>query len=390
MVLFSVTKEWIILAPAGVTAAGTAAAELSFYIAALRGRAGLGRSSPPIADTGGPAPPDSAPVIILDAGHFLPGDSGGRRSGFTWRAGQDRIEIYGDSDRGLCNGVFDFLSNLGIRWPAPGMEELPDCADRGEYQLKTDRAHAPSEDAPGNRRRIVIDKETAPKKRDALIRWAARNRVDALVFSLGDRVFRRPRNGNGSLALAERYAMIIEAGGWDLSLLVPRGYFFLHRDLFRMDSGKRIRRFNFCPSNPQTIALLKKEGKRRFGALLRLHPEVDTFHLWPDRGHETTWCSCPTCRAFSRSEQNRMALCAAADALTETSPSARLSFFEEAGGDSPESAAGTVLPRPNLFRLETLPRRGLTLHTHAGLSACGGPYRRPGETPSAPAAPGGA
>ncbi|MDR2159141.1 MAG: hypothetical protein LBP23_03630 [Treponema sp.] len=355
MALFNVARKWIILTPAG--AAAGAAADLAFYIAALRDRAGLGRTAPPIADAGGAAPPDSAPVIILNAGDFPPDHSAGRgRNGFTWRAGQDRIEIYGDSDRGLCNGVFDFLSSLGLRWPVPGGEELPDPAGGDEYQLTTDRACTPSEDIPENRRRIVIDKKTAPKKRDALIRWAARNKIDALVFSLDDRALRHLRDRKDTLALAKRYAMIIEAGGWDLSLLVPRRYFFFQRDLFRMDAGKRVRRFNFCPTNPQTVALVKKQGKRRFGALLRFHPEIGTFHLWPDRDHETAWCSCPACRAFSRAEQNRMALCAAADALAEIAPAARLSFLEEASGDVPGSAANAPPPRPNLFRLEAAPR----------------------------------
>jgi hypothetical protein len=351
MASFNVSKEWIILAPSAAT--GTAA-DLSFYIAALRGRAGFGRAAPPVADAGGTAPPDSVPVIVLNAGDSSPGHPARcRRSGFTWRAGQDRVEIYGDSDRGLCNGVFDFLSNLGFRWPVPGREEMPDPAGRGEYRLKTAGAYVPSEEAPENRRRIMIDRKTTSRERNALIRWAARNRIDALVFSLDDRVFRRPGSGKGSLALAERYAMIMEAGGWDLSRLVPRRYFFFHRDLFRMDSGKRVRHFNFCPTNPRTAALLRKQGKRRFGAVLRLHPEIETFHLWPDRGHETAWCSCPACRAFSRSEQNRMALCAAADVLAELAPAARLSFLEETGNDPPEAAA---LPRPNLFRLGSAPR----------------------------------
>jgi hypothetical protein len=354
MALFNVAREWIILSPAGVRAAGAVAEDLAVCIAALRGHGGLGRTTPPIADAGGPAPSDSASVILLNAGDSSPDRSaGGRRNGFTWRAAQDRVEIYGDSDRGLCNGVFDFLSNLGLRWPAPGREELPDPAGRGEYQLANDRACVPSEDAPESRRRVIIERNAAPKKRNALIRWAVRNRADALVFSLGDRVFRHPR-GRDPFAPAERYAMIVEAGGWDLSLLVPRRYFFLHRDLFRMDAGKRVRRFNFCPTNPRTVALIRKQGKRRFGALLRLHPEIGTFHLWPDRGHETAWCSCPACRAFSQAEQNRMALCAAADALAEIAPAARLSFLEEAGC-SPESAANALPLRPNLFRLGAAP-----------------------------------
>ncbi|GHV42857.1 hypothetical protein AGMMS49546_22850 [Spirochaetia bacterium] len=377
MASFDVSKEWVILAPL-IPAVQTAAAELSSYIEKLRERAGLAPKAPAIKDAAGPAPADSVPIILLNADAGDPG-----RSGFTWRMGRGRVEIYGDSGRGLCNGVFDFLAALGIRWPEPGREELPPppaqaakktsgkpelpCA---AYPLRDDRAYAPSDTALQNRRRLMMPLTIAPEKvkpRDLepLVQWAARNRIDALVFSLREKSlwkkFLRDNNPRGKKSrrlklfeTAGNYALIIEWGGWDLSFLVPRRYFFINRELFRMDSGKRLKQYNFCPTNHETIKVLKKQA----AAIFR---EADSaaggnegriYHLWPDRGEERTWCSCPACRAFSPEEQNRIAVNAAADALAETDPKARLSWYEE-NGDSPESE----LPlRKNLFRLTDFPQ----------------------------------
>jgi hypothetical protein len=147
------------------------------------------------------------------------------------------------------------------------------------------------------------------------------------------------------LNLAENYAMTIELGGWDLSLLVPRRYFFLHQEMFRMDSGKRDKNYNFCPTAPDTIRLLKSEAEHIF----RSYPDIAVYHLWPDLGHEKTWCSCPTCRAFTLEEQNRIAVNAAADALADINPQGRISYYE----NPPKK--GDIAIRPNLFRVQCLP-----------------------------------
>ncbi|GHV52395.1 hypothetical protein AGMMS49579_09570 [Spirochaetia bacterium] len=365
MAFFDVSRDWVILAP-GTPVARTAAAELSHYIALLHKQAGLGEKAPVIEDAESAAPEDSVPVIILND------NAGSRdRSGFTWRLGQDRLEIYGDSDRGLCNGVFDFLAALGIRWPEQNaasvpLEELPPppttgapklrLSDAGSYPIKNSQAYIPSDAAPENRRRRIVQGTMKPQNLDALIKWAARNRIDALVFSLREKALRekflkKSRHHRGFEA-AEKYALAIEWGGWDLSLLVPRRYFFFHRELFRMDSGKRIKQYNFCPTNHETINMLKKQAVAIFRrADAAPEDETRVYHLWPDRGEERTWCSCPACRAFSPEEQNRIAINAAADALAEIDPHARLSWYEESG-DSPESE---IPLRKNLFRLEELP-----------------------------------
>jgi hypothetical protein len=349
MVFFDVSKDWIILCPFSVPAALRGAEELSHYIDRLRLRAGPGSGTKPpaIQDAAAAAPEDSAPLILLN-----PGEGEPWRNGFTWRLGKDRLEIYGDSDRGLQNGIFDFLDALGIRWPEPGAEELPPPPGSGEYTLRDSRGRRPSAASPGDISRLAAGKKLKAKEREALIRWAARNRIDALVFSLRDRGQKRRSPQKGTPDAVEHYALIPEAGGWELSLLVPRRFFFFRRELFRMESGKRIRDFNFCPTNPETIALLKKEAARLFRAL----PKVRVIHLWPDRGREKTWCACPACRAFSAEDQYRIAINAAADVLAELAPQARISLYEAPDEEAGAEAKTSVPLRPNVFRLALLPQ----------------------------------
>jgi hypothetical protein len=173
-----------------------------------------------------------------------------------------------------------------------------------------------------------------------------------VVFSFWDRAANK-KFGKTILQPAERYALIIERGGWEMSSLVPRRYFFMHRDLFRMAAGRRTGKFNFCPTNPETIELLKKQGEKIFSS----HPETQVLHLWPDKGHERTWCSCPACRAFTPEEQNRIAVNAAADALRGIEGGGQISCYEVS--DEAEAAAApgmeTEIPlRPNVFRLTRL------------------------------------
>jgi hypothetical protein len=362
MASFDVSRPWAILAPVKLSAAQKAAEELSRYIEILRRRSGFLPALPPVIDAFGTAPDETVPVILLNSE-----SNNWERSGFTWRAGQERVEIYGQSERGLCNGVFDFLAALGLSWPEPDREILPPVPAGlpAKYPLEISHAYKPSpigESGDASAPRFFIEPRDSQKKRTSRIVWAARNQIDVLIFSFRDAVLNRklPRDdadrGNFSrppvfdrprralFNLIKSYALRIEGGGWDLSLLVPRRYFFFRRDLFRMNSGRRVRDHHFCPTNPATIKIIRKQGSIFF----RANPGIKIFHLWPDQGYETTWCSCPTCRAFTPAEQNRIAVNAAADALAEVNPEARIFFYEEGEG-------GDIPLRPNVSPLETFP-----------------------------------
>jgi hypothetical protein len=159
---FDVSKNWIILIPADIPPAKKGAEELSRCIDLLRkqgpspaGTEAANLSTPPQAAPDVPAPPlirdtgqtlspkeAAAPVILLNC------DAGGGSSirssgGFSWRAGAERVEIYGKSPRGLIRGLFHFLESLGLAWPAPGEETLPPAngaSGPGLYPLKDSSA----------------------------------------------------------------------------------------------------------------------------------------------------------------------------------------------------------------------------------------------------------
>ena len=372
MTNFDVSLNWTILLPPDLPQVNRAAEDLSRYIGVLAGlnntgesdkTRGLhevhgrneagGRKPPEIFDASGDAPP--GPVIVLNSDGL-----DAAQNGFTWRIGAERVEIFGESSRGLCNGIYSFLSALGISWPAPGQEKLPSPEAKDlhgssmTFSLTSEQIHEPSkyngnEPAAAPWRRFVPDgKKTIKnilKKSEAFAAWAARKRYDAIVFPLG--AFASGATGRKLKQLkqfAAEYDIALEAGGWDLSSLVPRKYFFFQKDFFRMEEGRRKKAHHFFPTNPDTIALIGKEGNKLFRAA-----EVKTFHLWPDKGEAAVWCSCPTCRAFTHAEQNRIAVNAAADVLSGINPNAAITYFEKSG------EIGSIPLRKNLFRMERLP-----------------------------------
>jgi len=161
---------------------------------------------------------------------------------------------------------------------------------------------------------------------------AAENKYNALVFPLSECCSGLNRE---YIRLAEKHSFIIEAGGHDLSILMPRRLFLFHRNLFRMDQGKRKIAHHFCTTNPKTIAIITERARYLFSRSLRTVTEPRIFHLMPDEGHEETWCACPACRAFSFCEQYIIAVNSAADALAKIDPEARLAFMDF--GEDPQA-----------------------------------------------------
>ena len=354
MIKFDVTRNWAVLVPPGLTAAQLAGADLRRILALLRAQAGSDLKEPPIWDSSAPID-SSVPVIVLN------GEPNSAANGFSWRFGIDRIEIYGASERGLCNGVYDFLAALGVNWPKPGEEILPKPHCPAEYPLRAASAYQGTVKESDKWRRLVITGATPFSRWEDFLIWAVRNRIDALVLPFAKKLSflagltgKYGRVRENLLNLAKQYALPVEIGGRELDHLVPgrhffTRHFFTRKDIFRMEGGKRVRDHNFCPTNPDTIALLKTEARRLFGE----YPDTLIFHLWPERNAEHLWCSCPSCRAFSREEQNRIAVNTAADVLAEINPGAKISYYENTG----ESGANPneVIPRPNMFKLRLLP-----------------------------------
>jgi hypothetical protein len=195
-------------------------------------------------------------------------------------------------------------------------------------------------------KRFIVSPDVPFKKIDDLFLQAKNNSANTVIITPSKADLKSDKKLSSKTALilekAAHYKFDVEIGGWILSDLVPRKYFFLHKEIFRMESGKRKRKIHFCTTNPDTINLIKKEA----GKLFNRFPEVSFFHLWFDKNKNDTWCNCPSCRAFSFAELNLIAVNAAADVLSVINPGAMISYIEIIDEDK------TVQPRENMFAID--------------------------------------
>ncbi len=200
------------------------------------------------------------------------------------------------------------------------------------------------------RKRLFINRKTSSKDRKKIILRAAEN-YDTVVFPLGEKLSAE----TDYIKLARKLNLNIEAGGRELSLLLPRKKFLFHRDLFRMEHGKRKLRHFFCPTNPKTTAAIAEQAEKLFSASLQILSSPRVFLLLPDEGQEKMLCACPACRAFSAAEQNVIAVSAAADVLAKLDPSALIAFADirtelEIEAASERGQTG-IAPRINMFAI---------------------------------------
>ena len=320
------TANWVILA---APADKPSASILSSYIGLLT----EGGAAPRIMDAS--SSEESGPIIVLNNLNGSNNDSG-----FGWRFGKERIEILGNSSRGLWNGIFDFLDALGVKWPEPGKEELP--ASSRAVQLARTNANQSAVSAQ-NRKRFFIKENVGAKERESAVAWAARNKYDAVVFPSSDRKFWALAERGRTIYGIDKYALLPEAS-FDISWLLPRRLFAFNRDLFRMEEGKRKGDIHFCPTNPETSARIKIEAKGLFSKTGGM-AEPKVFHLMPEA--KNSWCSCPACRAFSREEQYLISVNIAADTLAGLFPGALLSYQKLV--TESEQPDGKITPRKNTF-----------------------------------------
>lgn len=108
------------------------------------------------------------------------------------------------------------------------------------------------------------------------------------------------------------------------SYLIPRTYFDVHPDWFRMDgAGKRVCETNFCASNPDALTFF---AARAVELADRLYRSAPVYYIWLDDS-QSTCCHCPDCRGLSESDQQLKILNAVLDALRQNVPDARLAYL---------------------------------------------------------------
>ena len=286
----------------------------------------------------GAVPGAAGPVLSL--GHqSLDSDS------FTWSARPERIDLYGDSPRGLLYAVYSLLEALGFRWIAPGPSGER-FAPGTSFNLPTGRqVECPA--LPG--RCLILGHQAFLKDVEDWTVWAARNRLNTLFIhvideplTLGAAPLSRWRAMRAkALPLARERGMTIELGGHGLAALLPRRLFRQMPEAFRFHAGKRRPDHNFCPSSPAALQVIRENA----AAYFRAYPEADVYHLWPDDIVGGGWCECASCRGYSASEQALLATNAVAEALETVHPGAQIAFL--AYHDT-EAVPARVQPRRNV------------------------------------------
>jgi hypothetical protein len=110
-----------------------------------------------------PGSAGSGPVIILNATEH-------DTDGFSYRIGEERMEFFGDSERGLCFAVRRFLEDMGLMAIRSGeMRKTPTGAE-----IKAKLRAAPL----FGRRRMVVRERIVPGARSEWERWAAARGFD--------------------------------------------------------------------------------------------------------------------------------------------------------------------------------------------------------------------
>jgi hypothetical protein len=290
---------------------------------------------------GAPALPvlPRAPGPRIALRHGLAGD------GFLRAPDQGGLLLRGDGPRGLLYAVYDLLEALGCRWVAPG----PDGERLPRYARVTLPATGLADRPALAGRGLIIGHDHFLAQAEPWLEWAARSRLSTIfIHTIGHgpaigacrlsswRVRRRALLSR----IAER-GLEIELGGHHLSDLLPRRLFRERPELFRHDGQGRTPDRNFCPSHPETQALLRTNG----AAFFRRYPEARLYHLWPDDLLGGGWCACPRCAGLSPADQALLAANTLAETLAELRPDARVSYL--AYHDT-EQAPRALTPHPQV------------------------------------------
>jgi Domain of unknown function (DUF4838) len=245
------------------------------------------------------------------------GEAAGER--FRRRVAPGRLELHGESPRGLLFGAYATLEELGAGWPWP--TEPATGAARASLEEEV-------EDAPALPSRcLVLGERALVEDVESWIIWAARRRLNCLFVHVSTEraplgaapeaawLARRDR----AVALAHERGLTIEHGGHLLPELLPG-------DAVRAIGSGRA---------PGVAA------RRAIEEHVRAHPEAEVLHLW---GADLP----PGARGREASEAALRTANAVAEVVEDIRPGAQVAFL--AYHDTEEVPRG-VRPRHNVCLL---------------------------------------
>lgn len=115
--------------------------------------------------------------------------------------------------------------------------------------------------------------------------------------------FIKSKSGKQFLHMCRRLHVDVEYEVHALMFLLPREWFDIHPEYFRMDTnGQRAQNYNMCFTNPEAVEAMRPQIK----TMLRwMKPTTHRYFFWPD-DKEHMYCHCERCKNYSPSEQSLM------------------------------------------------------------------------------------
>ena len=283
----SATAANIVVAPNASRIDKFAAAELKRYLASARGTKGsISESNGALSDgpvfyvgslesgildsTGFPRIADEKIKSLEDDGVCLKGDG-------------KNVALVGQGPRGGLNAVYEFLEKqVGIRWPEPGREHIP---NPDSLELRVDHVHNPAFCHRGIS--LVRSLSNDESVLLPIIDWVAKNRLNTIQFSCETYDLVRPIILDSIL---DRGSMM-KIGGHSRKYFYPGDkYFQQHPDHFALVNGKRTGETQLCYSDHASVA----EYVNNIIGYLKARPEIGMIALWPSDGYG--FCECERCK----------------------------------------------------------------------------------------------
>jgi len=264
-------------------------------------------------------------------------------NGLAIRSHGEDIIITSCGEKGVLNGVYEFLEILGCRWYYPGSGEVvPRVETLSVTDLNVRMRSSFSiitffQDYGGHRDYSVEEMKAVQQENDrALLDWMGKNKMNAIMgTALSPNEERRERR---------KRALSKEFGGHAIPTLLPRSLFERHQEYFPVGrDGKRNREGNVCCSNKAALDVVQRNAIK-----MAKRNEGIVFHVWGRDVAEGAWCSCENCRGMSIQAQYMRVVNAVAEAVEKVRPDLRVAHIAYYDTLLPDVR---VKPRPNVILL---------------------------------------
>jgi hypothetical protein len=246
---------------------------------------------------------DSLPetrFFVLDAGSSPRSPGGrGRGSRFSWRAAEDRVELWGEDGPALLRSVYDFFRWIGARWVAPGPEG--ERLILGQI-LELSFPYGASAENPAAAVLALGHDVYLEQWREELL-WAARNGYASIIVRLTrDPLALEAARYDHYLSIKDELAAFAERLGLDIELA----------------------------------------GDLPWESLAENHPEARVFHFWPEELPGGGWRSSGPRPPLPPLSERIAASRRLAELLARIRPEARASVFISPEDELPGDGIGAV------------------------------------------------